>query len=389
MNSLNKVISYIHKVREGAFLNSQLKKDQTVDYVDRKIIEAWDLLQKSSFESLVKILTSLKGQVSLEQKALILFTLAVCDNNRGEYTDALTKMLKVEQMINEKLELDPNHKFLSLLEDNILVTLLNLNQVTEFAKRLDLLKEKDELKRYEYFEIIYNCHIGNISKTKMLLSNFYTKRYQLEEPKKVLLYISLFELGVQEKSSIIVLDALKKMSKLKKFAYSDNFKFMKSMSDYFFNDNPLYLYPNDFKRNPFLRQQVEIVLALDKNDEYKAFALWDSLHKNYPHLFGVNLKWKGPVCIFSLVLNKIKQKTKEPADIKLEMTKSLSAKEEMVIKILKQNGSISKEQLYQQLYDEEMRDKKDLEKLARLISRLREKYQLNIKTSKGCYLISA
>jgi hypothetical protein len=65
------------------------------------------------------------------------------------------------------------------------------------------------------------------------------------------------------------------------------------------------LYPQDFKRNLFLRKQIEIILALDTGDESTAETIWRGLHKDYPHLFGHPFNWNGQMCVFSLVVEKL------------------------------------------------------------------------------------
>jgi hypothetical protein len=91
----------------------------------------------------------------------------------------------------------------------------------------------------------------------------------------------MFELGVQDKNQAIVFEALRKMAKIKKFSYSDNYKFMKQLSNYYFLQKPLYLYPADYKRNPFLRSQIEIIIALENEDYATSDGLWSSLSQVY------------------------------------------------------------------------------------------------------------
>jgi hypothetical protein len=80
--------------------------------VDKKIVDVWDYLQKSAFDRLDKCLDNIKGEISLEQEALLTLTRAIGGNNRGEYSLALSKMLKLELFLVKKLKFFSSHKFL-------------------------------------------------------------------------------------------------------------------------------------------------------------------------------------------------------------------------------------------------------------------------------------
>jgi hypothetical protein len=382
MSDRERFLEYLDLIRNGNLNKNKLREDEEISRNLKSIILAWSSLQRSDFDEVYELSSACLNDPNSEIDLLAHLVSGVAYNNAGEYRKAVVALLRAEQI--HKAQKEYNQRLAELIEDNLLITYLNMNEIHPYLERLDWLSEAQSKKRFNYFEILYLAHVGETTKAGQILKKFLQEDNELEEPKKTLLYIIQFEISFKNQDKAGVDWALQQMSKLKKYSYSDNFKFMKLLSDFYLHSKPLYLYPTDFTRNKFLRDQVIILKALDEQDLRKAESVWKECSLNYSSMFGEPYQWVGSPCLFSMVLARLMDKQVSPP---LELAGENSSKELLVLKIFSEHEKIQKSTLYFLLYKQEIPDEKDLSKLSRLIGRVREKYGLNIKTSKGFYLI--
>jgi hypothetical protein len=361
--------------------------DVSLCQLSRKIIKAWTLLKQSKFDQLRMTLPFFVSPHGAKE-ILSNITYAICLNNEGSYHQALEILKICEEALLSLTEMDIVEPVSSIIDDNLFIIYLNLNRKNDYEMKLDLIKESSSKSRLLYFKTLYHAHFSCPTRARKMFQNLFKKRLHLTESQRVTLLITWFELSVKGQHQTDVFEALKRMSRLKKFSYSDNYKFMYILANYYFNNKPLYLYSRDFKRNSYLAKQVDILLALENVNLVKASENWNLMMENYPRLYLTNFKWGGEQCIFSLVVEKILSQMNNQKTV-LHSLDSLSEMEKRLIEILSLTPRIGQAELYQQLYGREFENRKDLDKLSRLISRVRSKTNLPIKSSKGSYLIAS
>lgn len=176
---------------------------------------------------------------------------------------------------------------------------------------------------------------------------------------------------------------LNEMKKYRKFQLTENFNFMKRLLAHLQTNAPVYFYENDFKSTPLLSLQLKLIHCFEEKNIAGAEKTWHELGKLNPESYLPGFHYVVRKYLFSLCLEKHHSKRKdEPARQNFEELSKL----DLLLKLLTPSEApLSKENIYEQLWDEPPQFKEDLKKLTRLISRARLERGIDIKSRKCTY----
>lgn len=143
---------------------------------------------------------------------------------------------------------------------------------------------------------------------------------------------------------------------------------------------------NDFESCPILFYQIKVIQKLEAGDQKAANEFWHKLAQAYPETHGREFSnYTGDKCLFSMCLKK-HEKVNNVFNLKqIELPK---IKEEALLKLLTEAETpLHQEIIYEMIWNEVPETKNDLNKVAQLVSILRQKGGLNIRIRKSCYYI--
>lgn len=198
--------------------------------------------------------------------------------------------------------------------------------------------------------------------------------------------LDYFDLFLMEDNYDQCMDAIERIKRLRKFKNESNLKYMQAMLGFIRDDAPIYLYEKDFQSYPFMCNQVMCIKALENGNEAAAREAWAYLHKTVPQSYQAPFEYIGPTNLFSKALSKFKLQVK-PLSIPLSFESNLTKEEKLIQLLGNANTPIQKEAIYKLIWDKELESKDDLKKLVKVVQRARDRFDVDIKSIKGSYLI--
>ena len=176
------------------------------------------------------------------------------------------------------------------------------------------------------------------------------------------------------------------LKRFKKYKNPINVKYMQSILNYLKNDTPFYLYEKDFEDFPLMLNQVLCLKGLESGDEEMAMKAWTTLQNIDPLNTKLPFDYTGPANLFSKALSKITRRNeKDLSPLKIKLDPGLTKEKQLLYLLKEASIPLSKETLYQTLWNEEAQSKEELEKLSKLVQRVKQKHQVEIKYLKGAY----
>jgi hypothetical protein len=358
--------------------------DKRINAAEKAILQSWLYLRDNQFSEahyeLSKI-SQTSDHFVLGQKYLIE---GIIFFNQGELLQALPLLQKAQKLL---LDLSCDNQKMVILS-NLFNLHLNLNHPKEMKNLISQMEDLEcssidsRIRRlrcqFNYFSFFEQFEVA-----RSVLQQLNSLKNSMNENQRIFFLVDLFDFQVKEGHFKEAKNTLEEMKNYRKFHLTQNFNFMKALISFLTEDEKFYIYEQDFETHQFLFYQLKVIEALSLKDQDQAQVFWMKLASLFPQTYSEEFCYQGDKCLFSLCLDKLKiQNAGKKNLITFKDDGTLECK---VIQELQKESILKKEDLYYLLYGEFPRDKNDLLKLAKVISRAREKYDLLIKTNKGCY----
>ncbi len=357
--------------------------DKRLTSSEKTILQSFLLLRDSENHTVIEILSSLKTTDPYVESQR-LFCLANAHNNLSEFKAAIKFYRRAHELISG-LDALPDELFIlfcfhvcAINSSNQKLSLEIISQLGELCK-----SEQDQL-RLELAQFSRAIMVKDHLRVLELYQNIKGHEKRLNEHQLVSYQLDYFDFLIQEEKLTQALLLLEQMGKLKKFKLSSMMKVLKSILKYLIENRPFYLYPQEFRDYPVLYYQAQCLLHLEKGEVDQAIKAWSSLSIESPELYGEPFHCLGHKTLFSLAIKKLLLKKPK----KLPVIEKIKNFEDKFFDFLKDQGrAVPKEEIYRYLYGEDLNDKDDLKKLVKVVQRVRKKFQIDIKTTKGSYLL--
>lgn len=377
-----KVIGEIHLSYDKL---AKILADKRLTSTERKIIQCWHYLRKGQS---AKILETLKNtdadydNLVMAQKDLLTGIAYIWEGNLNQ---ALILIKNASFMLSQYEDIGNVH-FLALY--NYFICSINLKNRKEVELSLALLADfpkKDEKQSITYLNCVFNYHSFCNEHVEA------EKTIKLLDPLKKKMNDSIFMAYSTGKYIHFVkteqfekcYQVLEERKKRRSFYSRANYLFMRVLLDNYCKHIPIYAYQKDFKDSPFLFWQIMVIKCLEEKNPYQAQKYWDKLRLSMPNVYKRDFEYLGPKDIFSLCL-KLHQ---QPVELE-DKTVLPEKKEEALLYLLsKSKTSVTMDTIYQHIWGEEIVDKDDINKLKKLVSRVRKNKDVDIKYKKGCYYL--
>jgi hypothetical protein len=379
-NILIKALEVFH---ENALKVKAYLSHPEMSVYEKNIIMSWLMLRDNKPATSIKLVEKIP-QVNELVNAQVNLLLACAHNNLNEFKKAkyyIQLAYDFNQSIHSRI-----HFY--LLWSNSCIIFSNLKDLKNFKNSLEELKkigftnQKEKITYFKHF-FNYSIAIDDFKTCEELIITLDALKNQMSDHQLINFYIDKFNYYVLINNLELAEKIIEEYKTARKFSITENFKYMKSLLLHLKYNSPIYLYEKDFRTDSYLFWQIKVIQSFEQNDIKNVNLYWSKLRNDYPELYGDNFHFKGPANVFSLCLKKYLLNSNENRISHHELSK-----EDNVISILSKNNSqISKEELHQLIYHKKLQDKNDLMKLAKLISRVREKTGFEIKTRKGCYIL--
>lgn len=365
----------------------QFLKDKRLSQAEKVILECSTLIKDYEFNTIIDTLTNLVVQNVLVDSQRH-FILGIAYNNSGRSERAIPHYQKAVEILSQH--------GISRYEYNALVQLffahLNIQNISALAPILDRMQEirgeavKDKI---SYLRCRFNYHLATdeykpagslLRELEELTLYMHPSQVVFHRVDKFIYHLKMDQFRACEQT-------LEEMKKSRSYSVSANYRYMKTLLAHIMHGTPIYLYDNDFKDIPILYYQVKVIQLLQSGELSLARSFWNQLHELNPEVYRSFLDYQGEKCLFSICLKKHLTKEKQgPQSIDLNF---LQEREKLFIKMLTESSvPVKKEDLFFALWNKPLEGKDELFKLSMLVSRLKKKTGLTIKTHKGCYLLA-
>lgn len=381
--------TFIEALEVLALEPSKTKKflnDKRISFVEKKILKASLELRDGKSENVIKILENLDCESDIVDSQRCYF-LASAHNNLSSYPEAI-KYFERSLALGEQYDI--HFRDFSIIY-GLIICYMNLKdskQIAIYCNRLFQIGAKGSKQKIDLLFASYYSEITrhNLSEAQHILVTIEQKWDELSDHQRILLLFEEFDLAIKstqyDNASLI----LEKFKSVKKFYNKASFKFMRALLDNLIDDKEIYLYDKDFQNQPIFHLEMKVICALREGRNDDAQAHWLELSLDNPKLYAPDFKYNGDICLFSLCLEKNLQRE---STAPLTLPEGMS-KEDKLIHILRNRGTlVSKSEVFRLIYDREAESKDDLHKLTALVSHIRKKNKLNIKTQKGCYYLAS
>ena len=223
------------------------------------------------------------------------------------------------------------------------------------------------------------------SGARQILAKIELKKHEMSEGDIISHLVCEFMFYVQTEELDKCEMVLNSMKKYRKFNLTENFNFMKKLLAHLKNNEPIYLYGDDFKSFPMLNFQLKVIHSLEEKNIDEARNSWDKLHNLYPETYLSEFEFTGAKCLFSLCLDKHRVAHKKVTPI--GKSESATLLDSLVELLSNSQSPLTKGHIYEHLWTELPDNKDDMKKLTRLISRARSERGIEIQSRKGTYFI--
>jgi hypothetical protein len=358
--------------------------DKRINAAEKAILQSWLYLRDNQFKEAHYELSKI-SQMSDEfvsgQKQLIE---GIIFFNQGELVKALPHL----QMAYKFLSDTPCDNQKMIVLSNLFNLHLNLNHPKEMKEIISKMEDLectsiDAKIRLLRSQFNYFSYSEQFQFARSVLLQLNSLKNSMNENQRIFFLVDLFDFQVKEGKFSEAKSTLGEMKNYRKFHLTQNFNYMKALIGFLTEDQKFYIYEQDFETHQFLFFQLKVIESLSLKDHVQAEVYWLKLSSLFPQTYSRDFNYHGDKCLFSLCIDKLMN---HHAINKNQPTlKDDGTQECRVIQELHKQSVLKKEDLYHLLYGEFPQDKSDLQKLAKVISRAREKYGLSIKTNKGCY----
>lgn len=359
--------------------------DRRLTINEKKILQSYLLQRDGHYQEAFELIDKLEIEEE-EIKAQWLFLMAYLYGSITDYT-------KCEELYYRAIELFKlkNQTYYIMLS---LVNLFNIynsqHDLNKMKETINLLSSMD-LQSTERKERALRCFYIYYKQTKQndkaLSLRKILQEYSelLPVPDKMMLFVDQINEMIELKKFNEARIFLETIKKSKKHYLKEMFKYMRILIDFIELKKPIYSYENDFKRTPYLKNQISIIKYLEEDKWYEAILYWNKLKIQYPHLYGENFKYLGPCDLFFQALQNFKQH--DSLDIEMNDFQGLGKKERLKKILTDAKKPLNYEILFETIWDRKLMTKDDQQSLAKLVYRLKKEDHLEIVYKKSCYYL--
>ena len=258
-----------------------------------------------------------------------------------------------------------------------------MSSTIKMMESIELISEQQVIKLLRC-QFDYQAQVDHI-KARQVLAEIELKKKEMSEGDIISHLVCEFMFYVQTEEFDNCEEVLNEMKKYRKFNLTENFNFMKKLLSHLKNNEPIYLYGDDFKSFPMLNFQLKVIHSLEEKNIEEARKSWNELHRLYPETYLSDFNFTGAKCLFSLCLNKHRVVHKEVTPI--GKSESATLLDSLVELLTLSQAPLTKGHIYEHLWTELPENKDDMKKLTRLISRARSERGIEIQSRKGTYFI--
>ena len=376
---IKKISLYPEKVKS-------LLDDKRLTILEKKIIEGHFLIRNNKTEEVIDLFYKLPESEIDFVKAHQHLLLGISFNNLSHFIEAKKHLATAEKIF---LEIGLDY-YLFSARFNLFMLHANLNQLAEMRASLICLEQTPrEAKlleiRLHRCQFMYADKSEDILGAEKLLHKIDKLKNEMAENDLIAQLVSEFTYYIKRENFEMARETLAQMKIQRKFNSSENYNFMKILLNHLTENTPVYVYDADFKNVPILHYQLKVIQSLESQDLSEAKVHWKLLQTNYPNIYGDDFVYHGLKCLFSLSLDKHITQKENPLDLN-EINEGSKLKTFMA---LMNNATVPllKDDLYKILWGVPAESKDDLKRLARLVTKVRNKYGLQIQSRKGTYYL--
>lgn len=361
-------------------------EDKRLTMLEKKIISGYMMVRNNQNEDVIAELTTL-GESDIEfvnsHRDLLL---GICYNNTTRFHLAEKHLLKSIQGFEQN---QLHYHLFTARFDLFMVysNLVNLPKMKSVLDEMEKMRLDGKLAQIRLMrcQFIYADEAFNVESGWSLNKKLNALKPEMAESDLIAHLVSEFMFYIKQDEFDLAQDVLMQMKKHRKFHLSENFNFMKRLMDHHRLGMPIYAYDREFKNIPLLFHQLKVIQAFESQEKETAQFHWQELQKIAPEIHGPDFVFKGGKGLFAICLEKYLHQEKP-----VELTEvSEGSKVEIFYQLMiKAQGPLQKGLVYEILWGTSPEDKDDYKRLTRLVSKVRDRYGIDIQTRKGTYFLS-
>ncbi len=366
--------------------SSKYLLDKRLTDIERKIIEAHLLIRKNENEKVLTLLQDKKKSDINFIESQRLLALGLASINLSRFIEARDYL---EESITLIKTCDAPSSLASALFNLFLVyfCISDLEKMNSIIKDLeerpsDTIIEKIRILRCKF---MYHVALKDNLTCKNILTKIGPYKQQMVESDLSSHLVTEFYFFIQIEDFKSAYKTIHQLRNQRTFYLSENFKFMKTLLDNLTKNSPIYAYDKDFISTPLLLYQIKVIQALEVNDLTSADIYWKKLQQIVPGVYSENFQYLGQKCLFSLCLDKHRPSERT---INLLPIDSGSKIEKLYAILQEADRPLSKEVIYELIWDEPIQNKSDLSKLVQLVAALRTRRNIEVISKKGTYSLA-
>lgn len=380
--TLLKAIELISSDHEAAKV---FLKDRRITVSEKLILESYIDLRSNKYKKIIDSLSKLSfcdGFVESQR----LLVLGCAYNNSSDFVNAM----KFLDLALEKSENYPHNPRMFTILHDLFIIHLNIQDLDGMKRVFFKMEEFEDLTKTQGL-VLNDCRLqfclatNNLKEARIMINKLEKSQALMTASQIINFYMTKFDYCLSSADFQGAYKALDDLKARRTFRNSANYTYMKTLLDHYSEGAPLYLYEQQFEDQPFLLNQVRVLLSLNRGEKSMALYYWEELRKINPAVYLEDFTYKGFKCIFSLCLEKYLQ----PKILVSPQDSNLNKLDLLLHLLQEAKGPVSKEHLFEVLYQKPLSTKDELFKLTSLIYRLKKEKKLQIKTQKGAYLLVA
>lgn len=360
--------------------------DKRLTQAEKTILRGYFLLRDSKFKEVKSLLQNISEITDPVVQSQFHLLSGIVHNNMNDFK---TAQIEIDRSL-EFLPCEELKYFEFVARLNLFIIHFNLKNSIEMKKQLEAMRKfqlndvKDKI-RLLSCEYLYRSFEGNLDEAGLILASLGELKSEMTESDIVPYLLQKFEYFIKRGEIENARSTLVEMKKNRKFALSENYRYIKKLLDHYTDHKPLYFQDEEFEKQPILLYHIKVIQLLEERKLEEAAAWWAKLSGLYPDLYRENFQYFGPENIFAICFKRHQAALQKNV---IEIDESLDKTEAVIDLLQKAQGPVSREVLFKLLWKREPRDKEDFVRLSRKIYRLKVQRNLNIEYRKGCYLMT-
>jgi hypothetical protein len=231
--------------------------------------------------------------------------------------------------------------------------------------------------------------LNDKEKASEIIADLDKEKDKMSESMKIGHAYDKFNYYLVNKDLRACLNCLGEIKKCRSFQLSDNYTYLKIFLEHLVLEEPIYVYPHQFKTNQTFYLHLKLIQSLAQVDIKSAKDIWAKLISIGPDLYNKDFTVKDKASLLSYALEKYRPYLSfETYKEKIKSEATQGNKEKVLYELLTSSQfPLSKEFIHKIIWGNDISDKEDMTKLKKLVSRIRQTYQIEIRFQNNCYSI--